>query len=579
MSKNRVAVFGAGPGGLSVALELAERGFEVDVFEPRAIGGKARSYALPGTGTDGRADLPADVGPHVLLGFYATLFDTMRRIPDGHGRTVRDHFSPADNLRMAWGDVSVPFKGDIRPGSVASVTKSGSAGLVKLLVELARRLSKPANAALAIKLAALFASGPKRQWAVLEKVSFADYLGPSRTEDADLLRAVVDCGGLGRAGEVSTRAVRAVLLGFLRGLLGQTEDPFVEFPDGPLDEVLFQPWAAYLESLGVRFHLGQRVTHLDTDGRKVTSATLVDAEGTNTSTVADWYVLSLPAERAAELLDEPLLEVDPQLRGISKLGTNWLSCIGIYLKEPVPELPNCHICLDQKWPVSAVRYSGFWDRDFSSNYGDGQAKEYISIDIPTWYEPHPVTGKAPIDHSADELVTAVLDMYRDSVPNGAQLLPDSLIHSWYVSENTNFHTDGPAKASEFMFVNTVDSWRHQPDATTAIPNLFISAAFVRTGAGLGGESMDSAAEAARLAANGILAASGAPGDPAHIPQYQEPKWLKPFTTADDVLFALSRKTFPRRVISVANSILAAWRNGRHRRAIVTTEPVGSVRAE
>ena len=39
----RVAVFGGGPAGLTVAHELAERGFAVTVFEPTAWGGKARS--------------------------------------------------------------------------------------------------------------------------------------------------------------------------------------------------------------------------------------------------------------------------------------------------------------------------------------------------------------------------------------------------------------------------------------------------------------------------------------------------------------------------------------------------------
>ena len=36
--------------GLTVAHELIERGFDVSVFEARALGGKARSFGVPGTG-------------------------------------------------------------------------------------------------------------------------------------------------------------------------------------------------------------------------------------------------------------------------------------------------------------------------------------------------------------------------------------------------------------------------------------------------------------------------------------------------------------------------------------------------
>src|SRR3954452_12387270 len=41
-----VAVLGGGVGGLTVAHELAQRGFEVTVFEPKALGGKARSIPV-----------------------------------------------------------------------------------------------------------------------------------------------------------------------------------------------------------------------------------------------------------------------------------------------------------------------------------------------------------------------------------------------------------------------------------------------------------------------------------------------------------------------------------------------------
>ena len=77
-----VAVLGGGVAGLSAAHELAERGFAVAVYEARDLfGGKARSFGVPGSGTGGRADLPAEHGFRFFPGFYKHLPDTMRRIP------------------------------------------------------------------------------------------------------------------------------------------------------------------------------------------------------------------------------------------------------------------------------------------------------------------------------------------------------------------------------------------------------------------------------------------------------------------------------------------------------------------
>ena len=92
-----VAVLGGGVSGLSAAHELAERGYAVTVYEYYdVLGGKARSMPVPGTGTGGRAPLPAEHGFRFFPGFYRNLPDTMRRIPFP-GNTGGVH----DNLRNA----------------------------------------------------------------------------------------------------------------------------------------------------------------------------------------------------------------------------------------------------------------------------------------------------------------------------------------------------------------------------------------------------------------------------------------------------------------------------------------------
>src|SRR5687768_9518392 len=53
-----VAVLGGGIAGLTAAHELAERGFRVTVYERLALGGKARSFGVPGSAAAGRRPLP-----------------------------------------------------------------------------------------------------------------------------------------------------------------------------------------------------------------------------------------------------------------------------------------------------------------------------------------------------------------------------------------------------------------------------------------------------------------------------------------------------------------------------------------
>src|SRR4029079_18143564 len=95
----RVAVLGGGVAGLTAAHELAERGFEVTVYEARPLlGGKARSLPVPESVTGGRGDLPAEHGFRFFPGFYKHVPDTMRRIGVDH------HLVGADRILLAQGE-------------------------------------------------------------------------------------------------------------------------------------------------------------------------------------------------------------------------------------------------------------------------------------------------------------------------------------------------------------------------------------------------------------------------------------------------------------------------------------------
>src|ERR687892_2601801 len=99
----RAIVLGGGVAGMSAAHELAERGFEVVVFEARAAaGGKARSFPFPGSATQGRSPLPGEHGFRFFPGFYRHLPDTMRRIPiAGQPGGVADNLVGATRVLLA----------------------------------------------------------------------------------------------------------------------------------------------------------------------------------------------------------------------------------------------------------------------------------------------------------------------------------------------------------------------------------------------------------------------------------------------------------------------------------------------
>ncbi|MFD2357348.1 FAD-dependent oxidoreductase [Nonomuraea ferruginea] len=109
-------------GGLSTAHELAERGFQVTVYERKVLGGKSRSIPVPGTATGGRKDLPGEHGFRFFPGFYQNLPDTMSRIPFGSG-TVRDNLVAASLTAIAYRKkfLRVPIPSELSNGLTPEV--------------------------------------------------------------------------------------------------------------------------------------------------------------------------------------------------------------------------------------------------------------------------------------------------------------------------------------------------------------------------------------------------------------------------------------------------------------------------
>ena len=108
-------VVGGGIGGLTAAHELAERGFDVSVFEAQdAFGGKARS--IPATG--GPRPLHGEHGFRFLPAFYRHVVATMARIPDRDGAVV-DNLVQTEETLIAESD---------GPGRVANTGTPTSIG-------------------------------------------------------------------------------------------------------------------------------------------------------------------------------------------------------------------------------------------------------------------------------------------------------------------------------------------------------------------------------------------------------------------------------------------------------------------
>ncbi|MEU6562768.1 hydroxysqualene dehydroxylase [Nocardia nova] len=524
-----VAVFGGGVSGLTAAHELCERGYAVTVYEPTALGGKARSMSVPGTGAGGRADLPGEHGFRFFPGCYQHVPDTMARIPfPGNANGVAGNLIRVESTVAGFPDlppVTVPTE-------VAGLTQLNPDRIRDSLVAGLGFVPQLPPAELAFfgdRMLMWFTTCDERRLGEWEYRSWMDAVradGKSLAYREYLARALTRITVAAKSETSSARTIGTIgeALVFAGAGIGPYRGGVDRILNGPTNESWIDPWVAHLSGQGVRFVTGAGLTGLRVSGDRITGAT---AGGQ--AVQADWYVCAMPADRAATILDDAVLTADPALAGMRELVMDWMVGVQFYLAQPTG-VPEGHIAaLGSPWAITALRQAPMWRGDFAARYGDGTVVECLSADVSDWDTPGILFGKPAKRCSKDEVVQEVWAQLKRWLNTGTGWLRDEDLRSWFVDPGVHFEEGGNRNDTPLL-VNTVGSWDHRPEARSAIGNLFVAGDHVRTGINLA--TMESACEAGRKAANGILdaAADNAPRA-AVFPMYA-PAELEPLKRID-----------------------------------------------
>ena len=524
--KIKVAVLGGGVGGMSAAHELVERGFDVDVYEKQShyVGGKARSVDAENTAEGGRKPLPGEHGFRFFPGFYKHVTDTMKRIPfPGNANGVFDNLVVTERMMLArFGKppinsiVNFPKTRDDLRVILSAITHADT-GLTKADIDL-----------FAHKLWQLVTSSYQRRQQQYERVSWWQFMQTDQEQEGREPSPYEEyfVGGLthtlvaAQPKLMSTKTGGDVLLQLIFLMINPSGHAD-RVLNGPTNDVWLFPWLSYLESRGVRYHHGHEAVALECDfeTRRLTGATVVEtATGVRQRVEADYYVAAVPLERMVPLVSKTMVAVDASFGYIEQLAQrrahalNWMSGIQYYLREDVKLTKGHVIFIDSPWAITAISQLQFWTNFDISQYGNGEVKGVLSVDVSNWFEKG-LNGKKAHECSFQEVIDEVWDQMAKSLNvNGQTVLDRAMIVATHLDNDI---TEQPAGVdhgfkthnAEPLLVNTANSWNKRPEAYSNVLNLFLASDYVRTHTDLA--TMEGANEAARRAVNSIISVSGA----------------------------------------------------------------------
>jgi uncharacterized protein with NAD-binding domain and iron-sulfur cluster len=517
----RVAVLGAGVAGMTAAHELAERGFDVHVYERRQIpGGKARSFNSP----DG---LPAEHGFRFFPGFYRHLRHTMERIPyPGQPRGVRGNLKSVKHVQLfqqrgepiifptrlwRW---DTDWLRSIRFGNPHFfISTTGlSPHDVVFVGGLLRKLLKACA---------------ERRFAMFEMENWWEFSGAvDRSEQYQrMVRGLTRSLVAARAEELSVRTGGYILLQLqLAGLRWRGDIPSVL--NGPTSSVWIDPWQRHLEGLGVQFHFGRTVEEIHYLDRRIREVIVTDEQGKSEPVTATWYVSALPAEVMLELVTPAIARAEPGLANLDKLHLRWMNGVMFYLRKDVALVHGHSIYVDSPWALTSISQNQFWDGVQLGSVGGVKVSGILSVDVSDWETDGVCWHKPAKRCSKREIEQEVLAQIRCHLAgtDWAHALDDENIVASFVDDAIVFpNPDEAAVNLEPLLINTAGSWAHRPKAVTKIHNLFLASDYVRTYTDLA--TMEGANEAARRAVNGILDRSHSTATRCEVWPLGDPGWL------------------------------------------------------
>jgi uncharacterized protein with NAD-binding domain and iron-sulfur cluster len=521
-----VAVFGGGVAGLTAAHELAERGFDVTIYERRAWGGKARSMDAPDAGpvTGGRRALPGEHGMRVVFGFEQNLPHTMMRIPFGSNRRGvfdnLDGYSSALLSRAGARDLVLPLAKDADPGTPAQI--------VELVTALALDTHVPPAAAthFARRLAVYFSSCDERRFGQWENVAWADFIGADRyTHDYRTILSETWTHLLqsSNADSTSVKFVGNVFEWVVYSLLRRNSNgPAIRSLNAPTNEAWIDPWLGLLARLGVRLALGYALEGFELDSSGIARANVRGPAGAH-AVVADYYVCALPVERARQLWTPALVARDADLALMNNLRTDWMSGIQYYLRTEAPVVTDGIIFLDSPWKMAAVFQQTHWRRSISQTYGDGTVRDVLSVVISDWHSKGNLHNRFARDCTPQEVAEEAWFEMKQHLNDRRVQLTDDMLAGYHLDPGLLQRPGGGFDFEDPLVLPSTGAWPNRPPSGTAIANLILAGDYVRGHWEVA--NMEIANESGRRACNAILERAGSNETPADVfGLYHPPEW-------------------------------------------------------
>ncbi|MCD8488973.1 MAG: 9,9'-di-cis-zeta-carotene desaturase [Desertifilum sp.] len=473
----RVAIVGAGLAGLATAIDLADAGHEVEIFESRPfVGGKVGSWI----DADGNH---VEMGLHVFFGCYYNLFELMQKVGAIDSLLLKDHIHTFINRGGVTGALDFRF-----------ITGAPFNGLKAFFTTSQLSLQDKLQNAIALGTSPIVRGlvdfdGAMRTIRDLDRISFADWFRKQGGSQGSLKRMwnpIAYALGFIDTENMSARCMLTIFQLFA----ARTEASVLRMLEGSPDEYLHQPILRYLEARGTKVHTRRRVREVqfrEENGKTHVTGIVVAQGETEELVTADAYVAACDVPGIQRLLPEAWRKWS-EFDNIYKLDAVPVATVQLRFDGWVTELndPQQRQQLQKAAGIDNLLYTA--DADFScfadlaltspsDYYREGQGSLLQVVLTP---------GDPFIKQNNEAIAQHVLKQVHDLFPSSRELNM-----TWY----------SVVKLAQSLYREAPGMDPYRPPQKTPIPNFFLAGSYTQQDYI---DSMEGATLSGKQAAKAIL---------------------------------------------------------------------------
>jgi uncharacterized protein with NAD-binding domain and iron-sulfur cluster len=527
MSK-RVAVFGAGIAGLTVAHELIRRGYRVAVYEANSqAGGFFRSARRPADN-----GMPSEYSWHGMGPWYHNVFDLMQQIPFDSTHTVYERALSRPIDFGIFPDQGAARFYDQGPWSIPAMFRMSPLDFVGWAYVMLK--SWTANRRSRTRYAALNAAAAwKKVMSDLSYRTWRSCFGPWIGSDWTLVS--LHTAGLFFRNQLLSWPPHAHAADDHGPAWTHGAGDGWLLLAGPSSEYWFTPWVRHLQASGVEFFFNESLLQLEAAEGEIRAAYLESGPKVD----ADIYVLATHPFAVAKLVaSSPELANDSELGKFSGLvqdGPHSQVSFRIGFSEPIafPRERTAVVLADTEFNLTLFAQEQAWDSHVALGENIQSLWTVTSCvgSVPGRIHKIPVmfcTEQQYLEEVVEQvLACGSLDaLVREA--NHGRGIRDFAIEKVVVWHEWTFSPDG-IRPEQPKWVTTTHTEPFRPKQVTSFPNLLLAGAHTQTTVDVW--SIEGAVESGRLAVRAL--------EPAvPVLSQHRPVWLRLLGAVDDVFFAM-----------------------------------------